>query len=306
MMTNGTGSVSRRSLGGLGVAALAMPVAISPAMASQMRPAGDLFGTGADMVRAVVKMRAGTDGRIRFGWLEAFRSAYIDGEIFPMMGMLAGALSRARDNGDGTFNITVLEITYYLDPETGEFRDTLTMPVTGMEVRVPLYRSGPAEVPVAISSKIDEVHDGSAGVVDDDEGGGSEAFAPKGDVKLDRSVGPAFIDGDDLWIKTAEYGRVSPANPSEQPVFYNESAIWIGNRDELLDPDVHTARTKLSYSAASSWRPWMKMGDVKGHSMAHGIGGKCGAIEEMPEQWLDLTEKYHPDVLRDPAGVMDG
>jgi hypothetical protein len=298
--------VSRRTFGALGLAALTTSTLVKSAWASKMRPADDLFPTDEALVRALMKMRASTDGSLRFGWLEADRVAYIDGEVIPMMGLIAGTASRAKDNGDGTFDVTVLEITYYLDVESGELRPTMIMPGTGKEVNVPLYRSGPAVVNVSVSSKIDEVHDGSAGVVEGDEGGGTEAFAPKGDVKLDRSVGPAFVDGEDLWIETTEYGRVRPANPSEQPVFYKESAIWMGKTDELLDPDVHSAQTKLSYSAASSWRPWMEFGDVKGHSMAHGIGGKCSKLEDMPDQWLSLTEKHHPDFFKDPDAALRG
>ena len=299
-------SLSRRTFGVSALAAMTIPAVVSIASAKGVKRAGDLFPTDADLVRALMKMRSSTDGRLRFGWLEANRLSYIDGEIFPILDLLAGTVSRAKDNGDGTFDVTVVEVTYYLDVESGELLDTLKVPGTGLEVKVPLYRSGPAVVQVSASSSISEVSDGSAGVVEGDDESGPNAFAPKGDVQLDRSVGPAYVDGNDLWIETSEYGRVSPANPGDQPVFYKESAIWLGKKDELVDPEVHSAQTKLSYSAASSWRPWMQMGDVKGHTMAHGIGGKSAALDGMPDRWLRLTEQHHPDILDDPIGVLRG
>ena len=302
-----TNSLSRRTLSSLGLAAFTAPLAVSAASADKMRRADDLFPTDADLVRALMKMRASTDGSLRFGWLEAKRVAYIDGAVVPMMGLLAGTVSQASDNEDGTFDTNVIEITFYVDIETEEFLPTMIMPGTGKDVEVPLYRSGPKVINVSASSSIEEISDGGAGVVEGEEGGGGRAaFAPKGNVELDRSVGPVFIDGDEVWIETTEYGRVSPANPGDQPVFYKESAIWLGDRDELLDPDVHSAQTKLSYSAASSWRPWMQMGDVKGHTMAHGIGGKCSRLEDMPDHWLRLTEIHHADFVRDPAGALRG
>ena len=300
----GKRSLTRRSFGALGLAALTAPLIGSVASASGMRRADDLFPTDADLVRALMKMRVSTDGRMKYGWLEAKRYAYIEGEVMPLLTLLAGTLSTAKDNGDGTFDVTVLETTYYLDINTNELLDTHPMPGTGKEVKVPLYRSGPATIPIAVSSRIGEESDGSAGVVEGDEG--KDAFAPKGSVELDRSVGPAFADGDEVWIETSEYGRVSPANPNDDPVFYKESAIWLGSKTELLDPDVHSARTKLSYDAATSWRPWMEMGDVKGHTMSHGIGGKSETMDGMPEQWLTLTEKYHPDILEDPDAALRG
>lgn len=300
-------SVSRRSFSTLGLAALTSSLAISTVSAAKMRRADDLFPTDADLVRALMKMRASTDESLRFGWLEAKRVAYIDGAVIPMMGLLAGTVSQSRDNGDGTFDTNVIEITFYVDIESEEFLPTMVMPGTGKEVEVPLYRSGPKMINISASSSIEEISDGGAGVVEGEEGGGGQAaFAPKGNVELDRSVGPVFIDGDEVWIETTEYGRVSPENPGDQPVFYKESAIWLGDVGELLDPDVHSAQTKLSYSAASSWRPWMQMGDVKGHTMAHGIGGKCARLEDMPEHWLRLTSIHHPDFVDDPEAALRG
>lgn len=298
----GQRSLSRRSFGAFGLAALTVPASVSIASASGMKRADDLFENDEELVRALMKMRVSTDGSMRFGWLEAKRYAYIDGEVIPLLSLLAGTLSTAVDRGNGAWDVTVLETTYYLDINTGELLDMHPMPGTGKEVKVPLYRSGPATIPIAALSQMSEESDGSAGVVEEDEG--KDAFAPKGSVELDRTVGPAYADGDELWIETSEYGRVTPANPEDDAVFYKESAIWLGSAKELLDPEVHSAHTKLSYDAATSWRPWMEMGDIKGHTMSHGIGGKSNTMDGMPEQWLSLTEKYHPDILADPVKAL--
>ena len=82
-----------------------MPAAISAASANGVRRADDLFPTDAELVRALIKMRSSTDSSLRFGWLEANRVAYIEGEIFPLLTLLAGSVSRAKDNGDGTFDV---------------------------------------------------------------------------------------------------------------------------------------------------------------------------------------------------------
>jgi len=298
----GQRSLTRRSFGAFGLAALTVPASVSIASASGMKRADDLFENDEELVRALMKMRVSTDGSMKFGWLEAKRYAYIDGEVIPLLSLLAGTLSIAVDRGNGAWDVTVLETTYYLDINTGELLDMHPMPGTGKEVKVPLYRSGPATIPIAALSQMSEESDGSAGVVEEDEG--KDAFAPKGSVELDRTVGPAYADGDELWIETSEYGRVTPANPEDDAVFYKESAIWLGSAKELLDREVHSAHTKLSYDAATSWRPWMEMGDIKGHTMSHGIGGKSDTMDGMPEQWLSLTEKYHPDILADPVKAL--
>jgi len=298
--------VSRRTFGVYGLAALG---AVSAGHATSTQAAGSTatpFSNDADLVKALMKMRSSTDGSLRFGWLQAKRLSYIDGEITPLLGLLAGSVSQARDNGDGTFDITVVEITYYLDVDSGELLDTLQMPGTGKVVKIPLYRSAPTTTRVGTKTTVSEVSTGEAGVVKKGKEQGSGAFAPKGDVKLERSVGPAIVQGNSVWIQTEEYGRVFPHDPKEPRVFYKESAIWQGDLPELLDPSVHSASTNLSYSAATSWRPWMQMGDVKGHTMSSGVGGKCSDLRDMPEQWLRLTELHYPEVMKDAEGILKG
>lgn len=295
-------AVSRRYLGALSLA-VASVAGIARSAQSQTHSLGALKGD-AELVTAVRKMRSNLDGSLRSGWLEAKRFSYIDGDIAPLLILLAGSISTSRDNGDGTFDINLVEVTYYLDVETGELLDTLEMPGSGKIVNVPLYRAGPAVVTIGAKTAISELATGEEGVVNADSDEATAAFAPKGDVKLERSVGPAVIDGNTVWIQTEEYGRVFPTNPKDARVFYKESAIWQGALDELVDPSVKAASAKLSYSAASSWRPWMEMGDVKGHTMSSGIGATCNSLAEMPEQWLRLTEVHHPDILENPEGVL--
>lgn len=301
-------SMSRRSFGAAAtLTTLAAGMTTKPSESLAQGGLGDdPFPTDAALVKALQKMRSNTDGSLRSGWLEAKRFTYIDGEITPLLILLAGTISTSRDNGDGTFDINLVETTYYLDVETGELLDTLKIPVTGKTVKVPLYRSGPAVVTIGTKTDDTEVSTGGAGVVEEDGEAGAGAFAPKGNVTLERSVGPAIIDANTVWIQTEEYGRVFPTDPKDALVFYKESAIWQGELNELTDPNVTAASAKLSYNAASSWRPWMEMGDVQGHTMASGIGATCNSLDEMPDEWLRLTGIHHPDILDNPEGVLRG
>ncbi len=257
-----------------------------------------------DLVTAVVKMRASTDGRLRFGWLMAKRFSYIDGEVIPLLDLLAGTVSRALKTGPGIYDVTVLETTYYRDFLTGELLRDMIMPGTGKVVEVPLYRSGPKTIAVEASNVTAEESTGGAGVVEKDGERTQGQFAPRGSVRLERSLGPAIVDGETVWIRTEEYGRVSPASAEQSPVFYRESATWQGRLGELIDPDVHSAWTALSYAAATSWRPWMDMGDVEGHTMSNGVGGKVDDIDDMPADWLELTAEHHPDILENPERAL--
>ena len=50
----------------------------------------------------------------------------------------------------------------------------------------------------------------------------------------------------------------------------------------------------------------MGFDDIPGHTTARGSGGRVAHIDELPKYYLELCERYHPDVLNDPLAVLDG
>jgi hypothetical protein len=100
--------------------------------------------------------------------------------------------------------------------------------------------------------------------------------------------------------------RVQPATPGERGFFYREWTIWKGPWKALSDPAVHSAPTEVLYSAATAWRPWMKMGNSPGNTLQNGRGGKVERPEDLPPELLRLTRQVHPDLVRDGAAVLAG
>ena len=245
-------STSRRSffLGALATGSLMSGTRLFGQAAAETGYRTYEFNDDAALIDALMKLRSSTDGTTTFGWLKADRSAYIYGQVVPLMGLLAGILHKARKVKDGVYALTTLEVTYYLDPETDKLLTQLKMPGSGQVVDVPLYRSGPKEIEVSALSRIVEESTGAAGETSDaDEAPASPSgtFAPAGQVKLDRSVGPAFEVDDMVWIKTSEYGRVTPASADDRPVFYNESTTYQGKKIEIEDDSVVYASAQFAY-----------------------------------------------------------
>lgn len=87
-------------------------------------------------------------------------------------------------------------------------------------------------------------------------------------------------------------------------MFYKESTIWTAPAAEVLDSTVPRVDAGLSYSAMTSWRPWMKVGDLPGHTMSNGFGGKAATIQDLPADFLKYTKQRHPDVLQDPLAIL--
>jgi hypothetical protein len=49
----------------------------------------------------------------------------------------------------------------------------------------------------------------------------------------------------------------------------------------------------------------MGFGDTPGHTTARGSGLRAVSIEEFPADYLDLAERFHPDVLDDPLAALE-
>jgi hypothetical protein len=251
-----------------------------------------------DLLAALVRLRGSLDGRVTAGWLESWRYAVIDGEAWPLCRVLAGALSRFERKRDDLYEATILEITHYLDFATGELLDTLTMPVTGRVVKVPPYRIGPT--PVRFAVRLDERETFSP----TQEGKGAGNFAPLGEVRLRRSVSDARRSGDRLFLRHEEHGSLTPASAGVPPVSYREWTLWSGPAAVALDPAAGYCPSEYSYTAMTSWRPWMQMDGVRGHTLDSGRGAKARRLGDLPQRYLELTERLHPDVIRDPVAAL--
>ena len=297
-------SMDRRALLGTGGAALlggalgAAPQAVGAAPAGG--PASSPVSLSPEaLLDAYVRLRARTDGKIAFGWLDALRYAVIDGEIFPLYRLLAFGLSRFRKVSADRYEAVMLEIAHYVDIDSRQLLDTLVMPVTGKTVKVPKYRTGPKAVAFGVS--LDESETVGDGVPRKQ----LQAFAPVGDIRLQRSVSDPRLENGLFVVRHEEYGRVTPRDPTAARIFYREWTQWSGPASLALDPTLTSVPHQLSYSALSSWRPWMEMGTVKGHTAENGRGASMASLAELPEDVLRLTQRLHPDVLEDPERVLD-
>ena len=266
--------------------------------------------TGAGVARAVplspealldsyVRLRARTDGKTCFGWLDALRYAVVDGEIHPFCRVLAAGVGRFTKVSAQRYEAVMLEVAHYVDMDTGVLLDTVVMPGTGKTVKVPNYRTGPKRVTFGVA--IDESETVGAGIPRRQ----LQPFAPVGDVRLIRSVSEPRRQADSYFVRHEEYGRVVPRDPAAARIFYREWTTWRGPADLALDPTVASAPCDYSYAALTSWRPWMQMGAIPGHTAENGRGAKVESLAQIPEEILRLTERLHPDVLENPDRVLD-
>jgi hypothetical protein len=268
-------------------------------LAAVSATAGDLdLSRDADRLRALIKMRGSLDSELVIGWVRAKRFAVSLGRVEPLCGFVAATFNRFREISDELFEVMTLEITHYTDFETGKLLDTLRMPFSNQEVDVPPYRFGPTTARFAV--RLDEKDDfaPATGTTEGD-------FSPAGTVLMTKSIEPGYVRNGELFLRHEEHGRVYPTDSEIPTMFYKESTIWSAPVNEVLDAETRNVDVRVAYSAMTSWRPWMQMGELPGHTASNGFGGKARSLADLPEDFLRWTKQRHPDVLEDPEAILD-
>jgi hypothetical protein len=289
LLTAGAAALGLAALGGqAGAAPFAAPGAA--ALAARLR--------GAALLDAFVRMRGRTDGKLVHGWLRSQRSTVIDGDVMPLCGVVAGAVQRFERLSDEVYEATILEVAHYTDPVSGELLDSVTMPGSGRRVAVPAYRFGPVKARFAVALDEWEEFDPPQG------GSGATQFVPKSSVHLLRSLEPAVAVGDGIAVRANEYGRVYPDRSGPKTVYYREWMVWQARAADLARAGVASVPAHYAYTALTSWRPWMQMGEIKGHTLDSGYGAKAASWSDCPAEFLELTRRRHPDVLDDPERAL--
>jgi hypothetical protein len=254
----------------------------------------------AALMRTFMKLRGATDERLTIGWMDAVNYAFVEGETWPMYRLLAATFQTFRRSSDTLYQSRSLEVAHFIDIRTGALLQKLTMPVTGTVVDVPPYRAGPSEGKVAL--RLDETRDFRMA----SESAQGASFFRTGKAIAQQLVSEPQLEAGTFRVREDLNTRVVPSEPGQRGFFYREWTIWSGDWKALQDPAVHSVSTEVIYSAATAWRPWMKMGNAPGNTLQNGRGGKVERVEDLPPEVLRLTRQVHPDLVADPLGVLAG
>lgn len=268
-----------------GAGALALGAAVRPAWPLSVAGQASLdLRNRRDLLTAIVKMRGATDARLCIGYVIGARYAVPEHRAIPMMGIMAATFSQYRRISDDAFEARALEIAYFTDLATGKILEKWKNPVTGVLVDVPASRMGPSSIRLTAD--------------------GLTVANPSGEatgLKLNHVFQPPVVVGDDVWI-TEQINVDGPPGP--RAFVYNELSTFHASKQQLDDPARATVRTQVQYQSLITYRPWMGFGDTPGHTIARGAGVHVSGIDELPPYYLELTRRFHPDVLKDPLAVL--
>jgi hypothetical protein len=257
-------------------------------LASAMRPAWPLvgldLGNQRDLLTALAKLRGATDDRLVLGYVVGARYAVPEHRAIPMMGILAATFSQYRRISADAFEARALEIGYFTDLATGKLLEKWKNPVTGTTVDVPLTRMGPSRIVLTAAGLTVPMLSGEAA-----------------GLQLKHIFQPPVVVGDNVWV-TEQINIDGPPGP--RPFVYNELSTFQARKSELDDPARATVPTQVQYQSLITYRPWMGFGDTPGHTLARGAGMRVASVADLPPYFLELTRRLHPDVLKDPLGVL--
>jgi hypothetical protein len=277
-------NINRRAAIGAALGAVVSVTAMKGAVA---KAAPVDFSDPAVQLASIMKMRGATDERLCIGYVTGMRYAVVDGVATPMFGILAATFGRGRKVADYAYESRSFEIAYFTDLTTGKLLETWTNPITNKIVRVPQTRSRMGKVMIK-----------GTGLLPID----SPMIAT---MEFGHQFRPAVVVRDEVSI--TEEIRIRNKAASSGPRFrYNENTTYTAAREDLANPNLATVPTAISYQSLVGFSPWLGMEGIDGLNMGRGTGHRVASAKELPPYFLELTERYHADVLADPVGAIDG
>ena len=203
-----------------------------------------------------VKVRATTDGQQSFLTWQGSVYSFIPGEpkqhLFQIVGM---SVARCIPKPERGWDFTSRELTFYLDPETGEKLDTWKNPWTNEVLPVVHVANNPVQ-------------------------------------GLFSRPMPALVD-EELTTYKFDLFTSYPNPLADDPKFAEYSPQPIYQAGELFKLTVPTAdlqnpettsvsKVMLAWDRIGPWLPWMKMGDRSGNLIYSAWGGKVANVGELP------------------------
>ena len=236
------------------------------------------------LLLAFMRLGASLDNRLIIWWMDGVRYGVVDAKAKALFGMKVGMFHRFFRQANGDYELAMFELTYYTDLEGGELLEEFQNPYTGEINRVSQVRLGP------------EIRRQT-----------SEGLADPGNPLVRdyrSSLGPAMINGDQLWIPTSVEATIKFPKPTAPEILLNIYTTVQGRLSDAVNSDLMSAPATLAFQNVLKWEPFMRMGDRTGHMMSRAAGRKLHSIEELPNDYLACAERMHPKFIADPIATL--
>ncbi len=232
------------------------------------------------------KLAYATDERVGYWWLHGTRYGLIETKLYPLWRMHIGSLFTVRDLGGGAYETTRLSATFYGDLTTGKPLKTFLNPLNNKTIQLQYDPIRPVKVKYDVAGLMDPAS------------GRVAAGVSNG------AIGPAWIQGDDVWVQSDHISDVPPTAPGKRPVRVSDIVTYYGSLRDVADPANKMPKAGYAFSDINSWPDWMEMDDKPGDYYSRTIGRKVTSYAEMPEDWRQFVAEAHPELAKDPVGLL--
>ena len=253
-----------------------------------LRVLSPAYAVEPDVAVLYKKLRYRADDGVLFWWLDGTKFGQVGADIKPLFGMKVGTIARVRNQPDGTFTVTTLEVVFYTDLASGAFLREWRNPYTNQTIPVSHAPLGPTTM-----------RHGKDGMPIRNTMLGGNRIAARTDVH------PLVIKGDDVWLahdSTASVERDGGASP---PFLVNDWSTYLGKLSDLRDQAKPVGEATVYLQEATGWARWMQMDGQPGNQVARAIGRKVVRFEDMPADWRKLLTEIDPHIARDPIAALD-
>ncbi len=278
----------RDSLGILG-SALVAGAAIAPSDTEARKATPQLNlnpADPADLAMIHRKLAWSLDESVGFWWLKGIRYAALPPTYTPFWNMLIGTIFTVRDVDAETYAVTTVTTTFYTDLATGELLETFKNPITGKQVKVNYA-----------PTKANTRHFNRSGEVE-------RTSMPGMTTTSSSAPGPAWIEGDDVWVRSDMSFRAVPTDLTRKAFQVEDLSTYFGSLRDVADPKKKAIPTGQVFSDLLNFPGWLEMADRNGHYFSRCFGRKVFSAAEMPQDWQKLMAARHPDILRDPKAAL--
>lgn len=233
---------------------------------------------------ALMKIYGAIDDRVCFGYVVGTFYGFVDQQLLPLFGILASTFNRYQQRPDGTYEGRALEIAYLTELETGERLTSFKNPYTGETLTdIRTNRFGPRPILVGPTSA-------------------ERLPVPGVDRQVKQRLLPFRIVNDTVWL--VEEIQASFVPDGGAPLKTTSVTNYGARLSDVLNPDLKTVSTEVSYADTTDWMPWMNMAGMPGMIMGNATGRTVSSIDELPPKHQELTREIYPDVLEDPKALL--
>lgn len=203
----------------------------------------------------------------------------VRGESIPLVSFRGITKSHWRRDGNGGYTNTDYDIGVFVDSQSGEVLKTWRNPLTGEDVEVIHYISGPSGGHF------------KAGIeADDPYGGGIGRWGQSGNRIWQTSV-------TSLSWPNALSKDLHPRAWSGKQVHTSMSTTYSGTKSEVLDPEIHSVESMLVWNDILSPSPWMRMAQLPIMCDWRMIGGKVLSTDDLDPSLVAEVEAVVPGYI---------